>query len=96
MWKINDMKRDASTGFVSEVHWSVVAQDGDFSGSVYGSIALTGELTTPYESLTEAQVIGWVKSAMGADTVAAHEAAVAAQIEAQKNPVVAAGLPWAV
>jgi hypothetical protein len=94
MWKINDMKRDASTGFVSEVHWSYAAQDGDFSGSVYGSIALTGELTTPYESLTEAQVIGWVKAVMGAETVAAHEAAVLAQIEAQRNPVVANGLPW--
>jgi hypothetical protein len=94
MWKINDMKRDASTGFVSEVHWSLTAQDGDFSGSVYGSIGLTGELTVPYESLTEEVVIGWVKSAMGQETVAAHEAAVLAQIEAQKNPVVANGLPW--
>jgi hypothetical protein len=94
MWKINNMKRNASTGFVSEVHWTCSNVDGDFSGSVYGSIGLTGELTVPYESLTEAQVIGWVKDAMGTETVAAHEAAVAAQIEAQKNPVVATGTPW--
>ena len=37
-----------------------------------------------------------VKDAMGAETVAAHEAAVAQQIENQKNPpVVSPKLPWA-
>ena len=55
---------------------------------------LTGELTTPYEQLTEAQVIGWVKEAIGAETVAALEANVAAQIAAAKAPVVTAGVPW--
>jgi hypothetical protein len=93
-WTIVNMERDAATGFVNLVHWICHDSEGEFSGSVYGSIGLTGELTVPYESLTESQVISWVKSAMGADTVAAHEAAVVAQIEAQKNPVVAAGLPW--
>ena len=48
----------------------------------------------PYDQLTEAQVVQWVKEAMGADTVAAHEAAVQAQIDAQKNPTNAAGVPW--
>lgn len=93
-WKINSLDRQTADGFVTTAHWSLTAQDGDFSGSVYGSIALTGELTVPYESLTEAQVIGWVKSAMGSETVAAHEANVAAQIAAAKAPVTASGLPW--
>lgn len=93
-WQINDMKRNASTGFVSEVHWTCSDVDGEFSGSVYGAVGLTGELTTPYEQLTEAQVIGWVKESMGAETVAAHEANVAAQIAAAKAPVTAAGVPW--
>jgi hypothetical protein len=93
-WKIASLDRQTADGFVTTAHWTCSDVDGEFSGSVYGSIGLTGELTTPYESLTEAQVVGWVKEAMGAEQVAAHEAAVAAQIAAQKAPVVASGLPW--
>ena len=93
-WSIVNMERDASTGFVNTVHWTCSDVDGEFSGSVYGSVGLTGELTIPYESLTEEVVIGWVKEAIGAETVAAHEANVAAQIAAAKEPVTASGLPW--
>ena len=97
-WKIVNMERDASTGFVSTVHWTCsdveVVGEETFSGSTYGSMGLSGELVTPYESLTEAQVVGWVKEAMGAETVAAHEAAVAAQIAEAKAPKVATGMPW--
>ena len=46
------------------------------------------------EQLTEAQVVGWVKAAMGEETVAAQEAAVAAQIEEAKAPKTATGVPW--
>ena len=94
MWKIVNMERNASTGFVNTVHWTCSDADGDFSGSTYGSIGLEGELVTPFEQLTEAQVIGWVKAALGEETVAAHEAAVAAQIAEAKEPKVATGMPW--
>jgi hypothetical protein len=56
--------------------------------------ACQGELTIPYEDLTEEVVIGWVKASMGEETVAAHEAAVAAQIADAKEPKVAVGMPW--
>jgi hypothetical protein len=62
--------------------------------STYGSLGLQGELTIPYADLTEATVIGWVKASMGDETVAAHEAAVAAQIADAKEPKVAVGTPW--
>ena len=95
MWKIVNMERDASTGFVNTVHWTCSDADAEGNaGSTYGSIGLSGELVTPFEQLTEAQVIGWVKEAMGAETVAAHEAAVAAQIAEAKAPKVATGMPW--
>lgn len=97
-WKISSLDRNTADGFVTTAHWicSDVEASGseEFSGSVYGSVGLTGELTTPYEQLTEAQVIGWVKEAIGAETVAAHEANVAAQIAAAKAPKTASGLPW--
>jgi len=72
--------------------------DGEYNGSVYGSQGVTldsGATFTPYDELTEAQVIGWVQDAMGAEQVAAYEANVAQQIENQINPpVVTPPLPW--
>ena len=93
-WKIVNMERDASTGFVNNVHWICSDADGEFSGSTYGSIGLQGELTIPYADLTEEVVIGWVKASLGEETVAATEAAVAAQIADAKEPKVATGTPW--
>ena len=93
-WKIVNMERDASTGFVSTVHWTCSDVDGDYSGSTYGSLGLSGELVTPYADLTEEVVIEWVKAVMGEETVAATEAAVVAQIADAKEPAVATGMPW--
>ncbi len=93
-WKIVNTERRTSDNYVTTVHWVCADADGDFSGSTYGSIGLEGELVTPYADLTEETVIGWVKAAMGEETVAAHEAAVAAQIADAKAPAVATGTPW--
>ena len=83
---------------VFTVHWTLVATDGTYTGSVYGSIGtgLTeGATYTPYADLTEAQVVGWVQNAMGAEQVAEYEGNVAGQIEGQINPtVVTPPMPW--
>ena len=91
-WKISQLDRNTADGFVTTAHWIASAQDGDFSGSVYASCSFDGELSIPYESLTEATVLSWVWAKVDKE---ATEAAVAAQIEAQKNPVTASGTPWA-
>jgi len=93
-WTIVSLERKSADGFVTTAHWTCSDVDGEFSGSTYGSIGFDGELVTPYEQLTEEVVIGWVKAAMGEETVAAHEAAVAAQIAEAKEPAVAVGTPW--
>lgn len=94
-WKVVSLDRNTADGFVTTAHWRCEAVDGEFSGSVYGSVGFSGDLSIPYADLTEAVVVGWVKEALGEETVAAHEAAVAAQIEAAKAPKTAAGVPWA-
>ena len=91
-WKIVQLDRKTADGFVTTAHWTVTDTDGDFSASAYGTCGFDGELTTPYENLTEAQVLEWVW-ANGVDK-AATEQSLAAQIEAQKNPVSATGVPW--
>lgn len=99
-WTISQLERSLPDGVVLTAHWRVSKTDGDASGTVYGTISFPTKDPAdpdfvPYQNLTEAQVIQWVKDEMGADTVAAHEAAVQAQIDAQKNPTRAAGVPWA-
>jgi hypothetical protein len=92
-YKINQLDRNTSNGFVTTVHYNVSKVDGEFSASTYGTVSYeAGTPATPFASLTETQVVAWVKDKLGEEVV---EAALAAQIEAQKNPVKASGLPWA-
>jgi hypothetical protein len=91
-WNIVQMDRKSADGFVTTVHYNVSAVDGEFTASTYGTVGYTEEgAFTPYSQLTEAVVVGWVKDSLGQATV---EEALAAQIEAQKNPVSESGLPW--
>jgi hypothetical protein len=91
-WNVVNMDRQASNGFVTTVHYSVSAVDGDFTASTYGTVGYTEEGNfTPYDQLTKEQVIGWVKDSLGEETV---QASLTAQIDAQKNPVQESGLPW--
>lgn len=100
LWTISQLDRTLPECCVTTAHWRVSASDGDAHGTVYGTISFPHKdhndpTFIPYDQLTEAQVLQWVKDEMGADQVAAHEASVAAQIDRQKNPTSAAGVPWA-
>ena len=92
-------EKDGETDVVFTAHWDLTAAEGEYSGRVYGSVGLTLDASapfTPYAQLTKEQVVGWVKDALGEETVAATEANVAKQIADQKNPpVVSPPLPWA-
>ena len=92
VWTISSLDRRTSDGFVTTAHWQCSGVDGEHSASVYATCSWSeGEPTVPYASLTEAAVLNWVWESVDK---AATEAAVAAQIDAQKNPVSASGTPW--
>lgn len=101
-WNVVQMdaypEADGETDVVFMVHWQLSGTDGTYSGSVYGTQSVSIDPAapfTPYADLTEAQVIGWVQGAMGAEQVAAYEANVAQQIADQIDPpVVNLPLPW--
>ena len=96
-FKISQMDRATSDGFVQTVHWNASQVDGDFSASTYSTASFTKEdgiNYVPYASLTEAAVVQWVKDSLGSEGVAAVDAALAANIADQKAPKVAAGVPW--
>ncbi len=101
-WNVVQMdaypKKDGKQDVVFTVHWNLNGVDGDYNGYVYGSVGVTLDKEapyTPYAELTQDQVIGWVKSALGDEQVSQYEASVQAQIDQQKNPtVVTPPLPW--
>jgi hypothetical protein len=87
------------TDFVVTAHWSVSATDGTYNGYAYGTQGFTyngGKGFTPYDALTQEQVVGWVQEAMGIDAVTQLQEALDAQIANQINPpIVTPPLPWA-
>lgn len=101
-WNVVQMdcypQADGETDVVFTVHWTLTGTDGTYTGSVYGSQAVSIDPDapfTPYADLTQAQVIGWVQDALGTEQVAAYEANVAGQIDDQVDPpVVTPPLPW--
>jgi hypothetical protein len=94
-WKINNLERQTSDGLVTVVHWGASAVDGDVSASIVNTQALErdGDSFVSYDTLTEETVLGWLWTKVDKETV---EAALEAQIDAQKAPVSANGLPWSV
>jgi hypothetical protein len=92
-WKITTTNYDVATGFITTAHWTAVATDGEHTASIYSTCSFaSAEPAIPYADVTEAEVLEWCWS-NGVDKNAT-EAALAAQIEAQKNPVTATGTPW--
>lgn len=97
-WTISTLERELQgdlAGGVVVAHWRATAVDGDFSASSYGTVGFTPDASASgfiaYDSLTEADVIGWVQAEVDKDAI---EASLAAKIEADKNPTQAAGVPW--
>lgn len=91
-WTITQLDRQTSDGLVTTAHYTVNAVDGEYSAGAYGTVGFErGESFTAYDSLTEAQVIAWVKDKL---EVADIEAGLTAQIAAKKAPTTAAGVPW--
>jgi len=101
-WKILDMIHTVSTGEVItvysayEVEDTVTAVRKVFENEFSADPSDPGYI--PYEDLTEAIVIGWVKDALGTTVVSDTEAEVQAAFDVKKqeieNPTEADGLPW--
>jgi hypothetical protein len=93
-WTISTLERNTDDGVVV-AHWRASDVDGEHSGSSYGTCGFTPDSSasgyTAYGSLTEAQVIGWVKEGVDADAI---EESIASQIAESKAPAISVGTPW--
>ena len=92
-WLITQTNYETATGFITQAHWTASAVDGNYTASVYSTCSWQpGTPTIPYLDVTMSEVLDWVwASGVSKD---ATEAALAQNIELQKNPVTAAGVPW--
>jgi hypothetical protein len=97
---INQLDRKTDGNVVYTAHWSASKTVDGFTAGSYGTVSFPEKEPTdpsfiPYENLTASTVEGWVRAALGAEQIAAMEAAYDASIAEQKAPKTASGLPWA-
>ena len=102
-WTIANLERNTADGGVIVAHWRVTETEtvgeGDdavtYSASSYGTVGFTPDASADgfiaFDSLTEADVLGWVYEEVDQ---AETEAALAADIAGQKTPVTTDGVPW--
>jgi hypothetical protein len=103
-WTIAQLERTLDDGGVVVAHWRANASEtvgeGDdavtYSATNYGTAGFTPDPSAsdyvPYDDITEEVALDWC-FADGVDKDAI-EASLAAQIELQKNPTQASGVPW--
>ena len=100
-WEVNTMERDISDVHVNKVIYRVKAID-DSNNTEAPDSRQTGEVNfvkpsslpsdfKAYDSLDAATCIGWVKTALGSDGVAAVEAAIDAALVPATTSI---GKPW--
>jgi hypothetical protein len=94
-WTISTLERNTADGGVTVAHWTVSKVDGDYSASAYGTVSFTPDASAEgfiaYGVLVEDTVLSWVWEQVDKDAI---EASLTANIELQKNPVTADGVPW--
>jgi hypothetical protein len=93
-FKIAQLERQTSNGFVATVHWTASKTEGDNTVSSYGSVGFTqedGVNLIPFADLTEAVVIDWVKEKLD---VEAMETGFDVQLAELAAPAKTFGMPW--
>lgn len=91
-WTISETNYKVENGFIFCAHWQATAVDGEHTASIYSTASWAdGTVNIAYDALTPETVLGWVWESVDKS---ATEAALAANIALQKNPVTATGTPW--
>ena len=93
-WAIANLERNTADGKVTVAHYTVNASDDTYSAGAYGSLGFDGEITTPFSELTESQIVEWVLESLGDEKVTSICEALQAQLDEQRAPSKAAGVPW--
>jgi len=94
-YTIDKVVRNTSDGGVIRVRAIASMVDGDITVSDMVHVSFTPDASAggfiSFDSLTEADVIGWVESSIDVDAVTAS---LQAKLDSVKTPVTAIGMPW--
>lgn len=98
-WTIAQLDTAPSVGELADVvtcvHWRLAGEEGEHRAEIYGAADMADpipEAFSDYDTLTKAEVLGWLADAMD---MAAAEATVARLIADQQAPaVVPRAVPW--
>lgn len=92
-----DVSLDGHTNVVTKATFLVTANSGEESASI-GDVCQfdTSNLTdfTPYDSLTENEVLGWITNTLGPDNVALYNSRAEQKLQNKISPPTGSGLPW--
>lgn len=99
-WSIKQCEREIATGKIYRVEAACLATDSEETitringeGQVQTFVELSGDVTVAYADVTESDVIGWVKAALGTDQVSVMESE-AKDLLKDASATTASGLPW--
>jgi len=99
-WTISQCDRELSYGGITTAHWRVNASqtvDGvEYTATSYGTCGFTPDPEsgdyTPYDSVTEAEVLGWCfANGVDKDQI---QTSLQAEIDAKITPTTGTGVPW--
>lgn len=103
-WKITGLKTkdvDGKPSAICQTYWTKTGTDengnqGTFNGATPFTIDHTDESGpfTPFNELTEEDVISWIKSVVVGNYEEHVNAKIKEQIDSKINPVVETKLPW--
>jgi hypothetical protein len=100
-WSVLNMdaypQQDGFQNVVCTIHWVCNGIDNGLTGTSPGATGVAldpAQPFTPYNQLTQDQVLSWVFASLGEQGVANVESDVAAQIAYKANQPVAQPLPW--
>ena len=63
-WQVVNLQHNTDDGKVIVAHYRVNAFEDTYEASAYGTVSLGGEITVPYDELTEEICITWVQDAL--------------------------------
>jgi hypothetical protein len=101
-WKIINTKRLPNNDLVTEVTYVINFKLENEQDRHIGFVKLEGDINDsnfiPYEDLTEAKVLDWVKSKIGEEKITELETSFSNRLQEKidrvKNPEVLTGVPW--
>jgi len=95
IYKVTDMQRDANTGIVVSAAFTITASNGtdSFTHNYQTAFPYPKADPTPYDELTEADVIVWIKELVGTQCEEQADAELEAYI-LRSGKVIGNGTPW--